>query len=255
MVETHAWSVTSRWAAAWSTPSATSTCRSAAASSSRSSGRSGSGKTTLLNLLGGLDRPDARQRPCRRRRVSAHLDESAARRSSAGARIGFIFQAFGLLPILSAAENVEVPLRLVRHRADRSATERVRELLELVGLGEPCHHRPHELSGGEQQRVAIARALANRPEPARSPTSRPVSSTRRPVAASWGCSSALVRARGRDRHRRHPRPGADRRRRPGDRAVGRADPRRPRPVTLGSGSAGDGQSPSGGARRTRRKAR
>ncbi len=77
--------------------------------------------------------------------------------------VAFIFQAFGLLPILSAAENVEVPLRLVR--ADpRVRDARVGELLDLVGLGPRARHRPHELSGGEQQRVAIARALANRPK-------------------------------------------------------------------------------------------
>jgi putative ABC transport system ATP-binding protein len=77
--------------------------------------------------------------------------------------VAFIFQAFGLVPILSAAENVEVPLRLVRERpAERD--RRVAELLDLVGLGERMRHRPHELSGGEQQRVAIARALANRPK-------------------------------------------------------------------------------------------
>jgi len=77
--------------------------------------------------------------------------------------VAFIFQAFGLLPILSAAENVEVPLRLVR--ADpRARDARVEELLELVGLGPRAGHRPYELSGGEQQRVAIARALANRPK-------------------------------------------------------------------------------------------
>ncbi len=78
-------------------------------------------------------------------------------------RIGFIFQAFGLLSILSAAENVEVPLRLVEAEP-RAREERVVVLLELVGLGERGRHRPHELSGGEQQRVAIARALANRPD-------------------------------------------------------------------------------------------
>src|SRR5690606_34136046 len=77
-------------------------------------------------------------------------------------QIGFIFQAFGLIPILSAAENVEIPLRLVRARVAQR-DERVRVLLEMVGLGERSHHRPHELSGGEQQRVAIARALANAP--------------------------------------------------------------------------------------------
>jgi putative ABC transport system ATP-binding protein len=76
--------------------------------------------------------------------------------------VAFIFQSFGLVPILSAAENVEIPLRLVRAEA-RGRDARVRELLELVGLGGRAKHRPHELSGGEQQRVAIARALANRP--------------------------------------------------------------------------------------------
>jgi putative ABC transport system ATP-binding protein len=76
--------------------------------------------------------------------------------------IGFIFQAFGLLPILSAAENVEIPLRMVA--ADpKQRIARVAELLELVGLANRANHRPHEMSGGEQQRVAIARALANRP--------------------------------------------------------------------------------------------
>ena len=77
--------------------------------------------------------------------------------------VAFIFQAFGLLPILSAAENVEVPLRLVRAEP-RARDARVAELLELVGLADRSGHRPHELSGGEQQRVAIARALANRPK-------------------------------------------------------------------------------------------
>ncbi len=124
-------------------------------------GRSGSGKTTLLSLIGGLDRPTAGQ---------ALVDGASVGEMSADAlvelrrrRIGFIFQAFGLLSILSAAENVEVPLRLVG--AERAAREdRVRVLLELVGLGDRAQHRPHELSGGEQQRVAIARALANRPD-------------------------------------------------------------------------------------------
>ena len=76
--------------------------------------------------------------------------------------VAFIFQAFGLVPILSAAENVEIPLRLVKAQA-KGRDARVLELLELVGLGGRAKHRPHELSGGEQQRVAIARALANRP--------------------------------------------------------------------------------------------
>jgi putative ABC transport system ATP-binding protein len=123
-------------------------------------GRSGSGKTTLLSLIGALDRPT---------HGSVHVTglpvSEMAERELVGFRrrtIGFIFQAFGLLPILSAAENVEIPLRLVA--ADPRAREaRVAELLELVGLAGRARHRPHELSGGEQQRVAIARALANRP--------------------------------------------------------------------------------------------
>ncbi|HET7168085.1 MAG TPA: ABC transporter ATP-binding protein [Candidatus Limnocylindrales bacterium] len=124
-------------------------------------GRSGSGKTTLLSLIGGLDRPTAGEVRIDGQPVgelgAAGLVELRRR------KIGFIFQAFGLLAILSAAENVEVPLRLVR--ADPAAREeRVATLLELVGLGERARHRPHELSGGEQQRVAIARALANRPD-------------------------------------------------------------------------------------------
>lgn len=124
-------------------------------------GRSGSGKTTLLNLLGGLDRPTSGEVILDGEALSG-LDESAlveVRRT----KIAFIFQAFGLIPVLSAAENVEVPLRLVRTDPTERA-RRVAELLEQVGLAERARHRPHELSGGEQQRVAIARALANRPK-------------------------------------------------------------------------------------------
>jgi putative ABC transport system ATP-binding protein len=124
-------------------------------------GRSGSGKTTLLNLIGGLDRPT-------RGRVEldgddlGRLDETALVRMRRR-RIGFVFQAFGLLPILTATENVEVPMRMLRTEPS-VRRERAAELLDLVGLAERARHRPHELSGGEQQRVAIARALANRPE-------------------------------------------------------------------------------------------
>ena len=124
-------------------------------------GRSGSGKTTLLNLVGGLDRPTSGSVRLDGQEL-AHLPESALvqlRRR----RVGFVFQAFGLLPILSAAENVEVPMRLL-HTDPVERAARVRSLLELVGLGERAGHRPHELSGGEQQRVALARALANHPE-------------------------------------------------------------------------------------------
>jgi putative ABC transport system ATP-binding protein len=124
-------------------------------------GRSGSGKTTLLSLLGALDRPthgDVRIDGRSLGEMSADALVDLRRR-----KVGFIFQAFGLLAILSAAENVEVPLRLVRAEpVERD--RRVALLLDLVGLGDRARHRPHELSGGEQQRVAIARALANRPD-------------------------------------------------------------------------------------------
>jgi putative ABC transport system ATP-binding protein len=123
-------------------------------------GRSGSGKTTLLNLLGGLDHPTAGSVRLQGEDIS-DMDEDALA-DMRRRKVGFIFQAFGLIPILTAAENVEIPLRLVRtNPAER--IERSRVLLELVGLGERAEHRPHELSGGEQQRVAIARALANEP--------------------------------------------------------------------------------------------
>jgi len=123
-------------------------------------GRSGSGKTTLLNLLGGLDQPTAGSVRLDGADIT-DLDETALaemRRT----KVGYIFQAFSLIPILTAAENVEIPLRLVR-TDPTERRERSRILLELVGLAERANHRPHELSGGEQQRVAIARALANEP--------------------------------------------------------------------------------------------
>ncbi len=123
-------------------------------------GRSGSGKTTLLNLIGGLDRPTAGTVRIDGSDVTT-MDESdlvKLRRE----KIGFIFQAFGLIPILTAAENVEIPLRMVR-AAVSDRKQRVGMLLDMVGLSDRVEHRPHELSGGEQQRVGIARALANNP--------------------------------------------------------------------------------------------
>jgi putative ABC transport system ATP-binding protein len=123
-------------------------------------GRSGSGKTTLLNMIGGLDRPSAGRVEVNGLEVSS-LPEDALAEYRRGT-VGFVFQAFGLIPILSAAENVEIPLRLRRlEPADRDA--RVRELLRLVDIAHRANHRPQELSGGEQQRVAIARALGNEP--------------------------------------------------------------------------------------------
>ncbi|KIF77157.1 ABC transporter [Streptomyces sp. 150FB] len=123
-------------------------------------GRSGSGKTTLLNLVGGLDTPDAGRITVDGTELSTLGEDGllALRRD----RVGFVFQSFGLIPILSAAENVGVPLRL-RRAAPREREERVALLLALVGLGDHAAQRPGELSGGQQQRVAIARALANSP--------------------------------------------------------------------------------------------
>ena len=123
-------------------------------------GRSGSGKTTLLNILSGLDKPSKGR--------TFILGNETTRMSDAELTrlrrhfIGFIFQTFALLPVLSAFENVELPLRIAGMGA-RARTKRTRDLLELVGLGRRMHHRPFELSGGEQERVAIARALANEP--------------------------------------------------------------------------------------------
>lgn len=124
-------------------------------------GRSGSGKTTLLNCLGGLDRPDAGQVWIGDRELTA-LQE-AERVELRQRHLGFVFQGFGLLPMLTAAENVEVPLRIVGTAAD-VREDRVAELLELVGLTAHRDQRPGELSGGQQQRVGIARALANEPQ-------------------------------------------------------------------------------------------
>lgn len=124
-------------------------------------GRSGSGKTTMLNLLGGLDRPTSGHVYIDGKDLNDMDDEQLV--EVRRVKVGFIFQSFGLIPILTALENVQVPLRLTR--TDREERDRrSRALLELVGLGHRADHRPHELSGGEQQRVAIARALANRPE-------------------------------------------------------------------------------------------
>jgi putative ABC transport system ATP-binding protein len=123
-------------------------------------GRSGSGKTTLLNQVGGLDRPDAGSVDVAGRRVT-DLPEAGLLELRRDV-VGFVFQSFGLIPVLSAAENVGVPMRLARVPvAERE--ERIRMLLTLVGLEQHMNQRPYELSGGQQQRVAIARALANRP--------------------------------------------------------------------------------------------
>jgi len=124
-------------------------------------GRSGAGKTTLLNIIGGLDQPDSGQVVVAGHEVSA-AGEAELLRLRRGT-VGFVFQTFGLVPILSAAENVGVPLRLAQVPA-AEREQRVAVLLELVGLGGHAAQRPYELSGGQQQRVAVARALANEPD-------------------------------------------------------------------------------------------
>jgi putative ABC transport system ATP-binding protein len=124
-------------------------------------GRSGSGKTTLLNVVGGLDRPDAGTVVVDGTEVTSLDDDglSRLRRDTAS----YVFQTFGLIPVLSAAENVGVPLRLARVPVEERE-HRARMLLDLVGLAGHAQHRPDEMSGGQQQRVAIARALAASPK-------------------------------------------------------------------------------------------
>jgi putative ABC transport system ATP-binding protein len=124
-------------------------------------GRSGSGKTTLLNVIGGLDAPDGGSITVAGHNVSAmgERDRMRLRRET----VGYIFQSFGLLPVLSAAENVGVPLRIAGV-APKEREARVELMLSVVGLAGHAKQRPGELSGGQQQRVAIARALAARPK-------------------------------------------------------------------------------------------
>jgi len=123
-------------------------------------GPSGSGKTTLLNLIGGLDSPTAGELMVGGQRIDAlSADALAAWRANT---VGFIFQSYNLMPVLSAQRNVELPLLLT----DMSARERSRRAaiaLDLVGLADRAGHKPNELSGGQQQRVAIARALVSDP--------------------------------------------------------------------------------------------
>ena len=123
-------------------------------------GPSGCGKSTMLNLLGAIDRPTRGTVTIGGTAVSALPDRDATRFRLTS--IGFVFQRFYLLPVLTARENVELPLAEAKVPSGERRT-RARELLGYVGLADRSEHRPSELSGGEQQRVAIARALANRP--------------------------------------------------------------------------------------------
>ena len=124
-------------------------------------GPSGSGKTTLLNVIGGLDRPDRGEVTVAGKRIdglsSGQLSKWRAR------NVGFIFQFYNLLPVLSAERNVEVPLLLTK-LSSKERKRNVQAALELVGLADRAKHKPAELSGGQQQRVAIARALVSDPK-------------------------------------------------------------------------------------------
>ena len=124
-------------------------------------GASGAGKSTLLHLIGGLDSPNAGEIRFDGQNL-AHFSESKLTHFR-NRRVGFVFQAYHLLPELTALENVCLPARMARISSG-TAGKRGRELLTRVGLAERTDHKPFELSGGEQQRVAIARALINEPE-------------------------------------------------------------------------------------------
>ena len=156
-------------------------------------GRSGSGKTTLLNLLSGLDRPSTGT-------VHFNGNDLAELRESdlvemRRHKIGFVFQSFGLMPLLSAQENVELPLH-IGGMSWRERRQRATEALQAVGLGTRARHRPFELSGGEQQRVSIARALVAQAEVvfADEPTGELDTATARSIAETLGDVAASRRA-------------------------------------------------------------
>jgi putative ABC transport system ATP-binding protein len=125
-------------------------------------GPSGSGKSTLMNILGCLDRPTAGQYILRNNNVADMSDDELSEVRSA--YLGFIFQAYNLLPQYTVVENIEVPLLYQGIRLNEATRARCTALAEMVGLGDRLDHRPLQLSGGQQQRVAIARALVNDPQ-------------------------------------------------------------------------------------------
>jgi putative ABC transport system ATP-binding protein len=125
-------------------------------------GPSGSGKSTLLNLIGCIDTPSSGQIYIDGKSVGNQTSDDLA--DLRARTIGFVFQTFNLLPVLSAEENVEYPLLQFKELSKNERRERVRHFLNIVGLDKFAKHRPNELSGGQRQRVAVARALATRPK-------------------------------------------------------------------------------------------
>jgi putative ABC transport system ATP-binding protein len=123
-------------------------------------GPSGSGKTTLLNLIGGIDRPTSGDINVGGKNIAALKGAQLAKWRSQN--IGFIFQLYNLIPVLTALQNVELPLLLVK-MSGRERKQRAKTALELVGLGDRVNHFPRQLSGGQEQRVAIARAFVSDP--------------------------------------------------------------------------------------------
>jgi len=123
-------------------------------------GPSGSGKSTLLNMIGGLDNPTSGKVYINGQDISQMSDGTLTELRAQ--EIGFIFQFYNLVPVLTAFENVELPM-MVNGISEKEGKKRAKELLEMVGLADRMHHRPDELSGGQRQRVSIARALANKP--------------------------------------------------------------------------------------------
>lgn len=123
-------------------------------------GPSGSGKSTLLNMIGGLDKPSSGQLKVDGIDIAA-LDRKQAAQFR-GDTIGFIFQDFNLIPVLTVAENIEYPLLMVQNRPEQERKQQVSTLMEAVGISEQAHKFPHQLSGGQKQRVAVARALASK---------------------------------------------------------------------------------------------
>ncbi len=123
-------------------------------------GASGSGKTTLLNILGTLDKPTSGQVFIEGKDLSSLKEKGIVELRRR--KIGFIFQFYNLMPVLTSFENIELPM-IISGVPKKQAQDRAKELLTAVGLADRANHRPDELSGGQQQRVAVARALANKP--------------------------------------------------------------------------------------------